>query len=99
MNGSYNHLGSTLGLNFFPYAIGEKMQISCSRIYILIFFREEIQIVWDFFPKVNQYIRLHEIKLFFSYGVGEEIQIPLNGHEAKEFITGSETEYNPLECK
>ena len=35
---------------------------------------------------------------FFSYGVGEEIQISLNGHEAKEFITGSETEYNPLEC-
>jgi len=35
---------------------------------------------------------------FVSYGVGEEIQIALNRHEAKEFITGSETEYNPLEC-
>ena len=54
---------------------------------ILISFREEIQIVWVFFPKVNQYIRLHENSAFFSYGIGEEIQISLNtrGMEGKEF--------------
>jgi len=55
--------GSTLGLNFFPYVIGEKMQ-NFMQPNIFISFREEIQIVWDFFPKVNQYILLHEIQLF-----------------------------------